>query len=139
MPKLKYIKANSTQQSGKINLQQPINYDDNFPIFSLAKLQAGKYCLSELDQKNKAMFAEAIFRRKSLTWNQIKQQHRHKLGTEKIAKKIIKNAPLPKFITDDFEYFLAFRYNGYCPMVGYRQRDVFFVLWFDHDFTLYSH
>jgi hypothetical protein len=87
MPKLKYIKANSTQQSGKINLQQ----------------------------------------------------HRHKLGTEKIAKKIIKNAPLPKFITDDFEYFLAFRYNGYCPMVGYRQRDVFFVLWFDHDFTLYSH
>jgi len=84
------------------------------------------------------MFAEAIFRRKCLTWKQIRQLPRHGLGTEKIPKSSIK-APIPQFITDDVNDFLAFRYHGKRPMVGYRQKDIFFVLWFDSDFTLYEH
>lgn len=138
MGKPKRIKGKIAKQGGLVKSQEPVNYDNNSPIFSLEKLQSGKYCLSSLDQENKAKFADAIFRRKSLTWNQIKQQDRHGLGTEKIPKTQIK-APIPQFITDDFEFFLAFRYHGLNPMVGYRQRDVFFVIWFDHDFTLYNH
>lgn len=138
MGKPKRIKGKPGKQGNLVKSQEPVNYDANPPIFSLEKLQTGKYCLSSLDQKNKAKFADAIFRRKSLTWNQIKQQDRHALGTEKIPKTQIK-ASIPKFITDDFESFLVFRYDGRKPMVGYRQRDIFFVLWFDHDFTLYDH
>ncbi len=138
MAKPKRIKGKFGKQGSLVKSQEPINYDENPPVFSLEKLQSGKYCLSSLDQENKAKFADAIFRRKSITWNQIKQQDRHGLGTEKIPKTQIK-APIPRFITEDFESFLVFRYNGHKPMVGYRQRDIFFVLWFDHDFTLYDH
>ncbi|WP_435786554.1 hypothetical protein [Alcanivorax borkumensis] len=73
-----------------------------------------------------------------MTWRDIKTCDRHGLGTEKISKSSI-DAPIPRFITEDVSDFLVFRYNGMNPMVGYRQRDVFFVLWFDHDFTLYNH
>ena len=84
------------------------------------------------------LFSDAIFRRKTLTWNEIKRADRHGLGTEKIAKDSIK-APTPRFITEDMDSYLVFRYHGMRPMVGYRQRDVFYVLWFDSDFTLYDH
>jgi hypothetical protein len=134
----KRIKANKAKQGGLVKSQEPPNYDNFPPIFSLEKLQPGNYCLSCLDQENKAMFAEAIFRRKSLTWNQIKQQDKHGLGTEKISKSSIK-APIPRFITEDVDDFLVFRYHGLRPMVGYRQKDVFYVLWFDHNFSLYDH
>jgi len=132
------IKSSKATQGKLVKTETPPNHDASPPIFSLEKVQDGKYCLSRLDQQNKAMFADSIFRRKSLTWKGIKDIGRHGLGTEKIAKSSI-NAPIPKFITDEVDNFLAFRYNGKCPMVGYRQRNVFFVLWFDHDFTLYNH
>lgn len=138
MAKPKRIKGKLGKQGNAVKSQEPVNYDDNPPIFSLEKLQTGKYCLSSLDQENQAKFADAIFRRKSLTWNQIKRCDRHKLGTEKIPRNQIK-ASIPKFITADFEEFLVFRYNGSKPMVGYRQRDIFFVLWFDYDLSLYDH
>lgn len=138
MGKKKNIKVAQPKQGDKIKSEEPPNYDDRPPLFSLEKLQDGQYCLSCLNQEHKAMFADAIFRRKSLTWKQIKQLDRHGLGTEKMPKSRIK-APIPNFITEDFEEFLVFRYHGRNPMVGYRQRDVFFVLWFDHDFTLYDH
>jgi hypothetical protein len=132
------IKDDSGKQGALVKSKEPVNYDEKPPVFSLEKLQSGKYCISGLGQSHKAMFADAIFRRKGLTWSQIKKCDRHGLGTEKITKSSIK-APIPRFITEDVNDFLVFRYNGMNPMVGYRQRDVFFVLWFDHDFTLYNH
>jgi hypothetical protein len=132
------IQKQKPRQGRLVKSVEPVNYDQSPPIFSLEKLQQGKYCLSALDQENKAMFADALYRRKSLTWNEIKQAPKHGLGTEKISKNAIK-APTPKFITEDLDDYLAFRYNGKQPMVGYRQRDVFYILWFDADYTLYDH
>jgi len=132
------IRKQMPKQGNLVRSVDPPNYDHRPPIFSLEKLQPGKYCLSELAQEDKAMFADAIFRRKNLTWNQIKRIDRHGLGTEKIAREAIKAAE-PKFITEEVDAYLAFRYNGMKPMVGYRQRDVFYVLWFDTDFSLYKH
>ena len=134
----KRIKGSQPKQGRLVKAQAPLNYDNHPPTFSLEKLQPGKYCFSGLDQEHKTMFAEAMFRRKNLSWNEIKKLDPHGLGTEKIAKSAIK-AALPAFITDDLDDFLVFRYKQKHPMVGYRQRDVFFVLWFDHDFTLYKH
>ncbi len=134
----KRIKKQGGKQGNIVKSQEPPNYDLHPPVFSLEKLQPGGYCLSSLDKDDKAMFAEAIYKRKNITWADIKKQHRHALGTEKIPKSSIK-APIPAFITDEVEHFLVFRYKGLNPMVGYRLRDVFFVLWFDHNFTLYKH
>jgi len=96
------------------------------------------YCFSSLEQKDKAAFAESIFKRRNIPWKEIKNLPRHGLGIEKISKSSIKTA-LPKNITEDFNYFLAFRFSGKKPMVGYRVHEIFYVLWFDHDFTLYEH
>lgn len=135
MAKIKKPKANSGK---RISVQEPIDYDKRPPIFSLERIQNGPYCLSNLDQEHKAMFADAIYKRRTLSWNQIKNIDRHGLGTEKIAKSSIKTA-IPAFITEDFNELLAFRFHGLKPMVGYRLNDIFFVLWFDHDYTLYPH
>lgn len=126
-------------KSGKtISANEIHSYEHKSPIFSLEKVQCGKYCLSILDRDHKAAFADAIFKRKDLTWSSIKNSDKHGLGTEKIAKNCIK-AGIPLFITADTDHFLAFRFSGKKPMVGYRHQDVFYVLWFDHDFTLYDH
>ena len=132
------IKAAPPQQGSLIKSQQPPNYDQQPPVFSLEKVQNGDYCFSVLDQEHKAMFAESIFRRKTLNWADIKRQHKHGLGFEKIPKHQIKVA-MPRFITEEVDNLLAFRYHGKRAMVGYRVRNVFYVLWFDHNFSLYPH
>lgn len=129
---------NKSPKKERFHVQEPPNYDNRPPLFSLEKVQSGKYGFKSLDTKNKAMFAEAMFRRRSLPWSHLQKQHRHKLGTEKISKFSI-TAAIPSSISEDLNGFLAFRYNGKRPMVGYREKNVFFVLWFDHDFTLYPH
>ena len=114
------------------------DYERMPPIFSLERVQPTGYCLSDLCKDDKAAFAESIFKRKSLTWSEIKKINRHSLGFEKIARSSIK-ASMPAFITEDVDHFLAFRFQGMKPMVGYRDRNIFFVLWFDKDFSLYPH
>ena len=122
-------------KDNKTKSQDTPDYNRHPPVFSLEKLQRGSYCFSSLDSENKASFADAIYKRKSMTWGEILRADRHGLGTEKISKSAIK-AALPDFVGVDY---LAFRYSGLKSMVGYRQKNIFFVLWFDHNFTLYNH
>ena len=132
------IKKPSRPATGRITVPAEINYDENPPIFSLERLQEGRYCFSEMDDAHKASFAEAIFKRRNISWAEIKKLNRHKLGFEKISRNSI-GAPMPQFITEDVDHFLAFRFSGMKPMVGYRSRDIFYVLWFDSSFDLYEH
>jgi len=129
------FKGRKPKDNAKTKSQDTPDYNRHPPIFSLEKIQHGSYCFSSLNPENKASFADAMFRRKTMTWGDIIRADRHGLGTEKIDGSAIK-AALPGFVGTDF---LAFRYNGMKAMVGYRQKNVFFVLWFDHDFTLYDH
>ncbi|EMP4480139.1 hypothetical protein ACCH70_004215 [Vibrio vulnificus] len=114
------------------------DYESSNIVFSLERVVNGKHCFSKLDKHHKAFFAEAMFRRKDFTWTSIQQEDRHGLGCEKIARSSIKVA-IPKEIPDDTEYFLAFRYKAKHPMVGIRRQNIFYVLWFDHDFKVYPH
>lgn len=135
-PRIKNLHSSKTPAGIAANAAP--NYDLMPPIFSLERVQPTDYCLSNLCKEDKAAFADAIFKRKSITWSDIKKLDRHALGFEKIDKASIK-APLPRFITEDMDHFLAFRFNGMKPMIGYRKQNIFFVLWFDKDFTLYAH
>lgn len=134
----KKIKKTAKTTSKRISIPESIDYDKLPPIFSLERVQNGDYCFSVLEQEDKAQFAEAIFRRKDLTWNQINSLGRHKLGYEQLPKNKIK-APSPLNVTHDREHYMVFRFNGMKPMVGYRINQVFYVLWFDHNMTLYNH
>jgi len=138
MSKKRSIQQPSRSDGKQFASLEPIDYDSKPPVFSLEKLEPGYYCFSKLDQKDKAAFAESIFKRRNIPWREIKNLPRHGLGLEKIAKSSIKTI-LPKHITEDFNFFLAFRFSGKKPMVGYRINEIFYVLWFDHNFTLYEH
>ena len=132
------IKTPKADKSARLTVIQPINYDKLPPIFSLEKIIGDKYCFSKLDDSDKKQFAESIFKRKNLSWNEIKKADRHGLGFEKISKNAIKGSK-PKFITEDMNDFLSFRFSGMKPMVGYRIQNIFYVLWFDLDYSLYKH
>lgn len=136
---MKRIKAKSGNNKNKISAEQPkVDYNKLPIIFSLERLVNGDYCFSSLTGDDKQQFAESIFRRKNLTWDELMRADRHGLGTEKIYINSVK-MPKPVFITDDISAYLAIRYSGMKPMVGIRQKNIFYVLWFDHNFTLYSH
>jgi len=67
-----------------------------------------------------------------------KSRRRLELGMERVARFFI-GVSVDNVATDDVEHFWAFRYDGKCSMVGYRKKNVFYVLWFDHNFTLCDH
>ena len=127
-----------SKNNSKFTASDEPNYNEMPPIFSLERIQNTKYCFTKLNKDMQAAFATSIYKRRDITWKQIAQEGRHGLGYEKIAKDSI-DPPLPRFITEDINSFMAFRFSGKKPMVGYRQKNIFYILWFDLDFTLYDH
>jgi len=60
------------------------------------------------------------------------------MGYEKIFRTALKTS-IPISVTDDVD-FIAFRFCGKAPMVGFRGDDgTFFVVWFDRQFKVYDH
>jgi hypothetical protein len=97
----------------------------------------GGYCVESCTRDEKAALAEALFKRSRLTWGELRQCGRHQLGYEKIARTSLKRR-VPATVKDDVE-IIAFWFNGLKPMVGYRDGQVFRVIWLDRAFTLYDH
>lgn len=108
------------------------------PVFSLEYLGKGGFCLTDCERQEQAAFANAIYELSQINWVTIKASGRHGKGFEKITRAQIKGS-IPPFFTDDIQHFLAFRFDGMKPMVGHRDRRVFYVIWLDRDFTLYNH
>src|SRR5206468_3998028 len=99
---------------------------------------SGDYCISRCTREEKAAFADKMHRLSQQTWSQLRQADRHGLGFETIDRTSIRSG-IPPSITDDVR-FIAFRFCGNAPMVGYRSDDgTFYVIWFDRAFTLYDH
>lgn len=135
----KSIKPPKVQSNRMVVEEKLLNYDEQYILFSLERVQeGGEFGFSTLQKEEKADFAETIFKRKNQSWKELKRQDRHALGFEKIAKESIKTS-IPQFITEDSNFFLAFRFSGKKPMVGYRLKNIFYVLWFDRLFSLYKH
>lgn len=137
------LKEPSIAQSrirGRIGEPSPekiLNYDDSHPVFCLRYLQ-DSFDLEVCEQRQQADFAKALRKRSQMTWRQIWAADRHGLGAEKISRGSIK-APIPPHITEDVDFFIALRFSGKAPMVGYRIRDIFHIVWLDAKFTLYDH
>lgn len=106
------------------------------PLFSLQFVDP-QYCISRCDRDEKAAFADMMRSMSQMTWNELRNAPKHGLGCEKINQSAI-GRPIPSGVTEDVT-FLAFRFHAKKPMVGFRVKDVFHVVWFDREFTLYDH
>lgn len=116
-----------------------VDYNKSNFQFSFQRIIGDDYCFSELSQEDQCNLINSIFKRRDLPWNEIEQGGRHQLGAEKIPCDQIKKMK-PRFIKDDTKKYLVLRFSpDRKAMVGYRIKDVFYVLWLDKDFTLYKH
>jgi hypothetical protein len=106
------------------------------PKFSLEHLQKS-HCLSLCEKDEKAALADRLHQMSQLTWQQIQQADRHGQGSETIARTSLK-VTVPSAITEDTP-ILSFRFCGKAPMVGFRQEEVFYVVWLDRAFDVYNH
>ena len=122
------------------NISPPITTEESPeqepPIFSLPYMSKD-FCISGCNKEEKAAFADTLYKLSQLTWSQINSSGRHGSGYERIAQTSIK-ASIPKHITQDVN-LIAFRFCAKAPMVGYRDRATFYVIWLDRAFTLYNH
>ncbi len=134
--RLKQPQVNQSQQL-RPSPSSPELPDHNPPVFSLRYLDRGRYGLSACQQREKAAFADTLHKLSQLTWQELRLSQRHGLGYETIARQALR-VPIPQHITDEVR-FIAFRFYGKAPMVGYRVKELFYVIWLDRDFTLYDH
>ena len=136
--RLKKPKRSAPEEKGRFSSKETQDYDSQTPAFSLRFIQNGDYCFSSLDKELQAAFGEFIYRRKDLTWRQLRDIGRHGLGYEYIDTDSIK-AAIPESLIPDNDKFMTFRFCGMRPVIGFRIHRTFYALWFDHNFSVYDH
>lgn len=136
MKSKKKIKKKSQNKGKFIKDFEPDTISSNTkkPIFSF-EYMVNNYCVDDCEQNEKASLADALYRRSKLTWAQLSTAPHNKLGYEPIRKL---NVPLPKNIKEDVT-IISFRFCGKKPMVGYRDKQIFYILFLDREFKVYDH
>jgi hypothetical protein len=118
---------------------KPEPTSDLSPAFSFEKMQdKSGHSVECCEDKDRVHVLKRLFMLGKMSWRQILQAPRTGLGAEKIARTAI-NPPIPTSVTDDVDYFYALHYQGNKRMIGYKPKGIFYVLWIDHNFTVYNH
>ncbi|MBY0431808.1 MAG: hypothetical protein K2Q10_11460, partial [Rhodospirillales bacterium] len=86
MGRNKHIRPPEAKKGARITAQEPEDSNKQAIIFSFERIQQGNYCFSSLDKEDMARVADALFRRKAMTWDGARNTDRHGLGSEKIPK-----------------------------------------------------
>ncbi len=108
------------------------------PQFSFEYMKGGNgYSVDCCDGTHRSALASRLFLLSQISWLEIQNAPRHGLGSEKIARSSL-NVAVPDKISEDAS-FLALRYNGKHPIVGFRDGRIFHIIFIDHNFTLYDH
>ena len=109
-------------------------FDERYAVFSFRYIVKG-YDINDCKDKNdQCGVARRISVLSKQTWNQLILNDRHHGGMEKINKLNVPKPPLFENKTP-----VAFREGNMKPMVGVREKHVFYVLWIDHNRTVYDH
>lgn len=106
------------------------------PIFSFKYMESG-HSIRDCPKEDKIVLADKLFQLSQMTWQDIFEAYRHGAGQEKIAKNSIR-VPIPACVKEDTN-LIAIRYNGKAPIIGFRENEVFHVLWVDFDYSVYKH
>jgi len=134
------IKSKPRLPKGRIKERVTEKEDANtlHPLFCFHYLETDKnFGLRCCEKDEKISFISKLYELSQLTWNQIINTNRHKLGLEKVPYNII-NGKKPNDITED-QTFIAIRFNSLAPMVGYRFERTFHIIWLDPKMKLYNH
>lgn len=131
------IRKPAPTQGKNIKVTETARPDINYPVFCFRYLVRG-YDMADCNEAELAALLQQMGRLSLLTWQDVQLAPRHGLGSEKIARTSI-NAPIPGAVTEDVKAFLAFRFQGLKPFVGFRNGYVFHVLWIDNKFRVYAH
>ena len=108
----------------------------NYPVFCLKYLHKD-WDLSRCEKDQKISLIERMCKLSTMTWDQIRQTHKHGFGSEKIQQENLR-AARPSHITPDVTFY-ALRFDGLRPMVGYKSHFIFHILYLDTNFSLYEH
>jgi hypothetical protein len=107
-----------------------------YPVFCLRNLQNG-YDVEDMQADDQCAFIKKLRHLSRMEWAQVVTAPRHGAGKENIARHSLRVA-FPQKITDDVTLW-ALRFCGMKAMVGWRNGDVFHLLWLDHNYTVYNH
>lgn len=109
----------------------------DYPIFCFKHLHP-KHNLDQCDKDEKSALVEQLAKLSQLSWVQVQMADRHGLGSEKISRSSIKSS-IPASITDDVQDFLAFRFSGKKPFIGFRNQFILHIVYIDKSFSVYDH
>lgn len=109
--------------------------NDLRPLFGFYYLAIG-FRISDCQQSDKAALADRLEELSQLTWGQIIQAPRQGMGTETIARDSIVPA-IPHHVTPDVR-LLSWRFGGGARIIGYREDEVFHIVWVDPNHQVYS-
>lgn len=133
----KNIKQPGFQKGSKISKPAPNDLkEDDCLVFSFRHTQSN-HCISKCIDKEKLNLLDSLFQRRSMRWKEIIIADRHKLGSEKIARTSLK-VTVPDFVPKDANIW-ALRFSDLAPMVGYYEKNTFYILWLDRQFKVYKH
>lgn len=105
------------------------------PAFSLQYTVPG-YCVADCNQEQKVAFANTLLQLGKRTWIEIIQSDKHGSGSEKIPRKQMKLG-IPPTVSEDQAFFTVVRFFGKCPMIGYVNNGIYYILWLDRNHDSY--
>jgi hypothetical protein len=130
-------KNQATQKGGRIKTHPDKDSSmDCHPAFCLHYLDTN-FSLNRCTKEQKVDFANTIHTLGQKTWSDIFKCHRHHGGCETISLKKKHKDRLPK-IAEKLPV-LSFRCFGMYPMLGFRKRKFFYIVWLDPKGEIYKH
>jgi hypothetical protein len=109
------------------------------PFFSHRYITTGSYCVKRCRIDQFRSFSDKLRILSSLDWKTIESSPRETNGFELLPVSALREKMPPPF--DKIDKAMVFRFGANAGrIVGVRNTDdMFFILFIDHDFTLYDH
>jgi hypothetical protein len=131
------IKGKEPYQGKLIKLNNSGDQKIDYPVFCFRHLHPN-YSLEVCESEDRERLIERLYLLSKMSWQDIQLTNKHGFGSEKIRRESIKPA-IPQQISDDVTFFLALRYNGKKPIVGFRNGSIFHLVYIDYNFSVYNH
>jgi hypothetical protein len=132
------VRSQAKTKGGRVTPTVIDDTKNKYAVFSFERVEPGDFCFSQLTSEEKAELADSIFRRRQLTWVDIRAIPHDKLGTEAIS--IEQFSPtMPQFVTQDTNSLVVFRFGSNGRIAGLRRDRLFYILFVDTKYKLYKH
>ena len=134
------IKSRKQKNSNTIKgreLMQPVDYDKLNPVFSFYKIQDG-YSINDCEINEKVSLLTKISKISMHSWIELKSLDKHGEGCEVLKNLGSLKCSIPSTVPQDAT-LIIFRFHDTKPMIGYREKSIFHIIWLDRKLSLYKH